>query len=353
VYFPPDDANGAQLFPRCSAVRTLHDNRGIPWKRTTIRRGWALSPPAQFQAALDRFALGAFVRATPIPLGNFGQNVFVTATSGEYVLRGAPHYPWQFPKERLIARLLHERTGAPVPWPYLLDPSDDIFGWSYALMPRLPGLQLGDPVLYAALTAVDRRRIAAALGTMLARLHRLTWPHAGDYRDRVVARIRHNLTVAREQVAQTTASDASWVEEVLAAGYDMLGAPSEPCIVMEDYTTRNVVVERVGRGWRVSGVFDLMTPYVGDGEADLSRQIAMYWDDEPACARAFLRSYLRHRPPRQGFGARFPIYMLDDRLIIWTWAHRHGVVWWDTSWTLRTWAERYMAAGAALALAAP
>lgn len=73
---------------------------------------------------------------------------------------------------------------------------------------------------------------------MLARLHRLTWPHAGDYdldadtivpfasdyRDRVVARIRHNLAIAQEHVAQTTASDASWVEAVLAAGYDMLGA---------------------------------------------------------------------------------------------------------------------------------
>ena len=323
--------------------------------------------PAQFQAALDRFGLGAFVRAAPIPLGNFGQNVFVTATSGEYVLRGAPHYAWQFPKERLIAHLLHERTGAPVPWPYLLDPSDDIFGWSYALMPRLPGLQLGDPAVYAALSAADRRRIAAALGAMLARLHRLTWPHAGDYdldvdtivpfagdyRDRVVARIRHNLAVAREHGAPTTASDASWVETVLAAGYDMLGVPSEPCIVMEDYTTRNVVVERARQGWRVSGVFDLMTPYFGDGEADLSRQVAMYWDDEPACARAFLRSYLGRRPPRQGFGARFPIYMLDDRLIIWTWAHRHGVVWWDRSQTLRTWAERYMAAGATLVPAAP
>jgi len=323
--------------------------------------------PAQFQAALDRFALGAFVCAAPIPLGNFGQNVFVTATSGEYVLRGAPHHAGQLPKERLIARLLHERTGAPVPWPYLLDPSDDIFGWSYALMPRLPGLQLGDPAVYAALGAADRRRIGASLGAMLARLHQLTWSHAGDYdrdadtivpfagdyRDRVVARIRHNLAVAREHVAQTTASDASWVEAVLAAGYDMLGALGAPCIAMEDYTTRNVVVERVGRGWRVSGVFDLMTPYVGDGEADLSRQVAMYWDDEPACARAFLRSYLRCRPPRQGFSARFPIYMLDDRLIIWTWAHRHGVVWWDTSWTLRTWAERYMAAGATLVPAAP
>jgi hypothetical protein len=45
--------------------------------------------------------------------------------------------------------------------------------------------------------------------------------------------------------------------------------------------------------------------------------------------------------------------MLDDRLIIWTWAHRHGVVWWDTSQTLRTWAEPYMAAGATIVPAAP
>jgi hypothetical protein len=38
--------------------------------------------PAQFQAALDRFGLGAFVRAAPIPLGNFGQNVFLTSSHG-------------------------------------------------------------------------------------------------------------------------------------------------------------------------------------------------------------------------------------------------------------------------------
>jgi hypothetical protein len=106
-------------------------------------------------------------------------------------------------------------------------------------MPRLPGLQLGDPAVYAALSAADRRRIAAALGATLARFHRLTWPHAGNYdleadtivpfagayRDRVVARIRHNLAVAREHGAQTTASDALWVDTVRAAGYDMLGVP--------------------------------------------------------------------------------------------------------------------------------
>ena len=42
--------------------------------------------PAQFQAALDRFDLGTFIAAAPIPFGLFGQNVFVTSTRGEWVL---------------------------------------------------------------------------------------------------------------------------------------------------------------------------------------------------------------------------------------------------------------------------
>lgn len=34
----------------------------------------------QFQAALDRFHLGHFIKAEAIPFGSFGQNVFVTST---------------------------------------------------------------------------------------------------------------------------------------------------------------------------------------------------------------------------------------------------------------------------------
>ncbi len=76
----------------------------------------------QFQAALARFDLGEFLSAAPIPFGNFGQNVFVTSTKGEYVLRGMPHFPWQFPTEQFYTNLLHERTHVPVPWPCMIDP---------------------------------------------------------------------------------------------------------------------------------------------------------------------------------------------------------------------------------------
>ncbi|MGI8914806.1 MAG: hypothetical protein ACR2JY_13670 [Chloroflexota bacterium] len=37
--------------------------------------------PVQFQAALDRFGLGRFLQAAPIPFGLFGQNVFLTGAT--------------------------------------------------------------------------------------------------------------------------------------------------------------------------------------------------------------------------------------------------------------------------------
>src|SRR5438552_3541426 len=116
--------------------------------REYSRRLGSLSE-GQFQAALDRFDLGRFARAEPIAFGNWGQNCFLTSTRGEYVLRGAPFFPWQFAAERFFAREIHRQTTVPVPWPYLVDDAHDIFGWPYALMPRLPGIQLADASIRA------------------------------------------------------------------------------------------------------------------------------------------------------------------------------------------------------------
>jgi aminoglycoside phosphotransferase (APT) family kinase protein len=312
---------------------------------------------AQFRAALERLGLGEFVRAEPVAGGLFGQNVFVTSATGEYVLRGAPHYDWQFPAERFFARLLHERTPAPVPWPYLIDPADDIFDWSYAVMPRMPGLQLNDATL-PGLSAVDRLGMARAMAENLTLVHDLTWALPGSYdlaadtvvpfearwTDWVAAEVRGLLTLARGHSDRTTDADVAWVDGLLGAAHSPLGEPFQPRVVLRDYKEGNTVMSRTPEGWRVSGVFDLMEAAFGDGEMDLSRQTAAYLDEDRELARMFLSTYLGLRPPRPGFEERFPVYMLRDRLIIWEYIQRPGMESMrDREHTLQGWAEPYTA----------
>lgn len=312
----------------------------------------------QFRSALERLGLGEFVRAEPVAGGLFGQNVFVASTTGEYVLRGAPHYDWQLPAERFFARLLHERTQAPVPWPYFLDPCDDIFGWSYALMPRMAGLRRADSAAAEGLTSDERLEMARSMGENLALLHELSWPRQGRYdlatdtiapfgeswTEWVAAEARRWLTLARRHSDVTTDSDVCWVEDLLRSSYDALGEPFEPRFVMHDYGEHNVTFEQTDGLWRVSGVFDLMEAFFGDREMDLSRQTAIYLDEDPAPARTFLRTYLELLPARPGFQERFPAYMLLDRLVVWEYAQRpQHEPWWPRSLTLREWAEPYTA----------
>jgi hygromycin-B 7''-O-kinase len=135
----------------------------------------------QFQAALDRFQLGQFLHAEPVRIGNIGQNVFRTSSQGALVLRGAPFDAPQVPGERWFMQQLHEHTQAPVPWPYLLDRGSDIFGWSYIIMPRLPGRPLAEHQVKQRLSSQERKSIARALGATRAELHSLTWPCVGNY----------------------------------------------------------------------------------------------------------------------------------------------------------------------------
>jgi len=254
----------------------------------------------------------------------------VTSTTGAYVLRGVPHYDWQFPAEHFFAQLLHERTLVPVTWPYLLDPTEDIFGWSYALMPRMPGMQLSDPAVAATLSPTDRLAIAQALGENLVLMHRLTWPVPGHYDVTVetiapfpagftawlMADIRTWLAKAQRHSARTTARDVVWVEALLRAARPALTEPLQPHFVMNDYKEQNTAVSCAAHGWHVTGVFDLMEGFFGDGEMDLVRSVAGYVEEDPRCAQAFLTAYVEHMPPRHGFAERFAVYMLRDRLIV-------------------------------------
>ena len=313
--------------------------------------------PAQFQAALDRFGLGTFVAATPIPFGLFGQNVFVTSTRGEWVLRGCPHYDWQFPTEQFFVQLIHEQTRVPVPYPYLVDSGTDIFGWSYVCMPRMPGRQLADETLVAQLSGEDQLGLARAMARTLAELHTIHADYAGtydykthsikpfakNYRDMILGRMHDLLAASQSYNANTTVSDVAWVQRVIRDNQEAMHEPSSVSLVLHDFKEANMVAEQQQGEWRISGVFDLMEAHFGDGESDLVRQVGHYLRKAPTYAGEFIREYLRLRPVAQGFLERQRLYMLYDSLIIWSYFQRtEGGLPENKALSLEEWASSFV-----------
>jgi aminoglycoside phosphotransferase (APT) family kinase protein len=323
--------------------------------------------PEQFQAALDRFDLGALVDAQPVSGGLFGQNVFLTSTSGEWVLRGAPHYDGQLQKERFFSRLIHEETKAEAPWPFFIERSDEIFGWHYALMPRLPGENPGDGDVQAALTKDGRIELAHALGGYLARIESKTWDHCATYDHAteqlaplampyavwITQQVRDWLHRCRSRSwfldapvdpatsKATTDADIAWIEEIIRQAQHALAVPFAPVIVHTDYKENNTAAERTDDGWRFTGVFDLGECYIGDGEYDLARSACSYHAFGSPVLRAFVDAYHEGRPPRDGFTERMRLYILLDRLIIWEYGQRNHI-WFPEGLTLRRWAEPFV-----------
>src|SRR5437879_12341262 len=101
------------------------------------------------------FELGDVISAEAMAGGLFGQNLALTTTEGDFVLRGNPHGHVQLTKERRVAQLIDENSSLPAPWPYEVTDDTEIFGWTFAIMPPLDG-ESGDAIREA---VGDRQRV--------------------------------------------------------------------------------------------------------------------------------------------------------------------------------------------------
>jgi aminoglycoside phosphotransferase (APT) family kinase protein len=313
---------------------------------------------AQFAAVCERHGLGKFVRAEPTTSGLFGQNVFVFASGGDFVLRGAPHWVkgpddatyrredrWQFSKERWFAQQLHAHTKVPVPWPMNHDETSDIFGWPYIVMPKMPGQCFDEREIVKALDVEGRRGVAVAMGENLAEMQRLTWDFAGDFDMTTIALTaqpdggvgwiaREALGIAETCGDRLTADERAWIERMAADAPRDAANTYTHC----DYKHGNLTVLQENGRWRVGGLFDFHEARFADGTLDIVRTACSYLDTEPELARVFREAYGKPLDP-----VRMTLYVLNDRLKLWEYFTRP-----DTKFdflkgkTFRGWVQRYV-----------
>lgn len=321
----------------------------------------------RFAAVAERWNLGSFVSAAPVTSGLFGQNVFVTTTKGEFVLRGAPHWVkrpldqtyrpedrLQFTQERFFAQQLHEHTNTPVPWPMLHDQKSDIFGWPYLVMPRMPGRCFNERDILKTLSAEDRRGVAEALGTMLAEMQRLTSPFASNFDIDTIkltpfagGSTQHMIdetrgaVVAAEANSVLIADDIEWIE---AAGNRARDAGERPNTYVHcDYKLNNLTVSEREGAWRVTGLFDLHEAKFADGALDVVRQSCSYLDTEPHLARVFADRYFERVGSDPRLKELMPLYVINDRMKFWAFfATPKNRASWTVGKTFRQWATRYL-----------
>jgi aminoglycoside phosphotransferase (APT) family kinase protein len=291
-----------------------------------------LLEPDQLQQAADRFELGE-VRDAYAPAGGlFGQNVVLETSGGRFVLRGNPHGHVQLTKERRVARLIDERSSLPAPWPYQVCDEAEPFGWTYAVMPCLPGTSGTE--LWPALDAGGRIAVAAATGEALVRLHEATseffGPYDGqlddfiemeDFGDWFLHRLEHWRGACRAINALSTEAEL-YIDELLDDCADALDEPFTPVLVHHDFKFQNLNFEPADGGYASSGVFDLSEAYLADGEEDLVRMLYMVETDDER--QAFMDAYTGRRPLRDGASDRLALYALNDWLVIWEYGRRVG-----------------------------
>jgi hygromycin-B 7''-O-kinase len=278
----------------------------------------------QLQRACDLFDLGTIQVAEPASAGLWGQNILLSTTQGEYVLRGNPTDPQQFAKERTVAALINERSRLRVPWPYEVSDETGLFGWTFAIMPRLPGTM--GSTMWETADDSDKRDLSAALGGALADLHQATFDAPGpydaqadsfvevdDFRSWTLDRIETLRTRCRAIDALPRDAEV-YVDELIEAYSDALTEPFVPVVVHHDFSLANTNYERLDSGYRASGVFDLGEAHIGDGEEDLVRFLFRRKREQ---RDAFIGAYVDEHPLRPGAGDRLALYALADFLFMW------------------------------------
>ncbi|MEU3572915.1 aminoglycoside phosphotransferase family protein [Kitasatospora sp. NPDC036755] len=197
-------------------------------------------------------------------------------------------------EERVLAHL----DGAlPIPTPSVRAAGEDVNGWRYLLMSRLPGQGLAPA--WPHIPPPDRERIARDCGEALAALHALDpEPLAdtlgpGDW-PAFLARQRAGA-VDRQRARGLT---EEWLEQIP----DFLAAapiPTNPerALLHTEFMREHLLTDPAG-GWRLTGLVDFEPAMIGDPAYDLVAVGLFTTRADPHLLGRLLDAYGRHFEPR-------------------------------------------------------
>ena len=315
----------------------------------------------QLQSMLDKFNLGRLITSRKTEHGAMGQTMFVSSTEGDFVFKGNPLYPGQLIEEKFLIENVQRRTNVTVPAPYVIDESEDIFGWSYSIMPLLKGEHVNSETL-PLLNFEDKLKIAESIAITLTSFHK--WkvndfgelntetfeiiPFKNDYTEWLFTRIMFWIEDAKKY-SEITAEDIDWVKSLLAESEEDFKNFSSPTFVMGDFKPGNFLVHPKENGWGVSGVFDFTNSYFADPISDLIKMITYYIDNkESEIAKHLMDMYCEESAEQNDIKKRIKVHMLHQRVLDWGSAKATKMVTWDDDLPFHKWAAAYTDSAARL-----
>ncbi|KHL91965.1 phosphotransferase [Paenibacillus sp. IHB B 3415] len=309
----------------------------------------------QMQLMLDKFNLGKLISFQKTVNGAMGQTMHVSSNEGDFILKGNPLYPGQFIEEKFFIENIHKRTNVTVPTPYIIDDSEEIFGWSYSLMPCLQGGHMNSEHLKVTLNTADKLQIAESIAKTLADLH--SWKvtrfgeldtnnlniaaFEGSYRIWLYNRIKFWLEDAKKY-SVITDKDLMWVDLLLDGSKEAFDDFTSPSFVVGDFKPGNFLIHPGMNGWEISGLFDFTNSYFGDPISDLIKMITIYLDNgEPELASHLLTVYFNSSEEKEAQKKRIKVHMLHQRVLDWGCAKAMNMVTWDNELPFSHWVESY------------
>ncbi len=219
-----------------------------------------------------------------------------------------------FEREFCALRWYRRHTAFPVPEPYGVDVSGDLFPGSCLMMQRLPGENLAQAALRTREAADVERRIADCLAHLHG-LHRATYGFAyepaaagcGLWLDWFAPKMQAEFEAAADRLSADTRDILARELARLDLWLPECGAPT---LVHGDVWATNVIVDPLAPGGpALSGFVDGRCRF-----ADVEYELA-YLLVFRTVGRAFFDAYTRTRPLRDGFEQRCRLYWLHTMLL--------------------------------------